>query len=178
MFLSEYREFSLAPCLAGKKNLVSSCLPCCWNRACPWHASELVSFLVGLRTYQHPGIEKCARKSPDSRNYLSDRRGCTRCHRLERPLSHLGLWLPVCIAAARVDPTWGGQVSCECLAEAQHSGQHVTHTMHILSQYIKQQMHVIKYVFKWEIFVVLKCQNFNINIYDIVIHNFMFIRLY
>ena len=29
---------------------------CCWNHARPWHASELVSFLVGLRTYQHPGI--------------------------------------------------------------------------------------------------------------------------
>jgi len=28
---------------------------CCWNRARPWHASELVSFLVGLRTYQHAG---------------------------------------------------------------------------------------------------------------------------
>jgi len=28
---------------------------CCWNRARPWHASELVSFLVGLRTYQHLG---------------------------------------------------------------------------------------------------------------------------
>ena len=28
----------------------------CWNGARPWHASELVSFLVGLRTYQHPGI--------------------------------------------------------------------------------------------------------------------------
>ena len=28
---------------------------CCWNRARPWHASEFVSFLVGLRTYQHPG---------------------------------------------------------------------------------------------------------------------------
>jgi len=28
---------------------------CCWNRACPWHASEFVSFLVGLRTYRHPG---------------------------------------------------------------------------------------------------------------------------
>ena len=27
---------------------------CCWNRARSWHASELVSFLVGLRTYQHP----------------------------------------------------------------------------------------------------------------------------
>ena len=28
---------------------------CCWNRACPCHASELVSYLVGVRTYQHPG---------------------------------------------------------------------------------------------------------------------------
>jgi len=29
---------------------------CCWNHARPWHASEPVSFLAGLRTYQHPGI--------------------------------------------------------------------------------------------------------------------------
>ena len=29
---------------------------CCWNRARPWHAPELVSFVVGLRTYQHPGM--------------------------------------------------------------------------------------------------------------------------
>ena len=27
---------------------------CCWNRARPWHASELLSFWVGLRTYQQP----------------------------------------------------------------------------------------------------------------------------
>ena len=27
----------------------------CWNRVSPWYASELVSFLIGLRTYQHPG---------------------------------------------------------------------------------------------------------------------------
>ena len=27
----------------------------CWNRVSPWHASDLVSVLVGLRTYQHPG---------------------------------------------------------------------------------------------------------------------------
>ena len=58
MFLSELREFPSAPCLAGKEKkktwwrLES---PCCWNRARPWHASELVSFLVGLWTYQHPG---------------------------------------------------------------------------------------------------------------------------
>ena len=29
---------------------------CCWNCARPWHSSELVSFLVGLRTYQHPSV--------------------------------------------------------------------------------------------------------------------------
>ena len=28
---------------------------CCWNRGRPWNASELISFLVGVRTYQHPG---------------------------------------------------------------------------------------------------------------------------
>ena len=27
----------------------------CWNRMCPWHASEPISFLVGLRTYRNPG---------------------------------------------------------------------------------------------------------------------------
>jgi len=55
MFLSEWREFPSAPCLAGKRTwqLVSRF---CWNCACPWHASELVSFLGGLRTYQHPGV--------------------------------------------------------------------------------------------------------------------------
>jgi len=57
MFLSEWREFPSAPCLARKKKtrwqLASRC---CWNRAHPWHASELVSFLIGLRIYQHPSI--------------------------------------------------------------------------------------------------------------------------
>ena len=56
MFLSEWREFPSAPCLAGKKKpwwqLASRW---CWNRARLWYASELVSFLVGLRTYQHRG---------------------------------------------------------------------------------------------------------------------------
>jgi len=55
MFLSKWREFPSAPCLAGEKKsgwqLTSRC---CWNRARPWYASELVSFLVRLRTYQHP----------------------------------------------------------------------------------------------------------------------------
>ena len=31
---------------------------CYWNRAQPWRASELVSCLVGLRTYQHPGYSQ------------------------------------------------------------------------------------------------------------------------
>jgi len=54
--MSEWREFPSAPCLAEKKrNYWQFTSRCCWNRARPWHASELVSFLVGLRTYQHPG---------------------------------------------------------------------------------------------------------------------------
>ena len=55
MFLSEWREFPSAPCLAGGKKETLWQLPsqCCWNCARPWHASELVSFLVGLRTYQY-----------------------------------------------------------------------------------------------------------------------------
>ena len=42
-------SFGALPC-SGK--LASRC---CWNRARPWHDSELVTFLVGLRTYQHLG---------------------------------------------------------------------------------------------------------------------------
>ena len=55
MFLSEWREFPSASCIAGKRTwqLASRC---CWNRALPWHASELVPILFGLRTYQHPVI--------------------------------------------------------------------------------------------------------------------------
>jgi len=56
MFLSEWREFPSAPCLARKKTWWQLASRCCWNRARPWHASEIVSFLVGLRTYQHLGI--------------------------------------------------------------------------------------------------------------------------
>ena len=43
--------FPSAPCLAGKKTWWQLASRCCWNSARPWHASELVSFLVGLRTY-------------------------------------------------------------------------------------------------------------------------------
>jgi len=39
-----------------KKTCWKLASPYCWNLALPWHASELVSFLVGLRTYQHPVI--------------------------------------------------------------------------------------------------------------------------
>ena len=55
MFLSEWHEFPSAPRFAGKKTSWQLASRCCWNRERPWHASELVSFLVGLRTYQQPG---------------------------------------------------------------------------------------------------------------------------
>ena len=53
MFLSKWREFPSVPC-RKKKTWWQLASRCCWNRARPWHASELVSFLVGLRTYLHP----------------------------------------------------------------------------------------------------------------------------
>jgi len=62
MFLSEWREFPWAPCHAGKKPWWQLASRYCWNRARPWRASELVSFLVGLRTYQHPGIYWCVQE--------------------------------------------------------------------------------------------------------------------
>ena len=48
-------SFGALPC-RKKKTWWQLASPCCWNNARPWHASELVFFLVGLRTYQHPGI--------------------------------------------------------------------------------------------------------------------------
>ena len=52
MFLSVWREFPSAPCLARKRTWCQLASRCCWNRARPWHASELVPFLFGLRTSQ------------------------------------------------------------------------------------------------------------------------------
>ena len=49
-------SFGALPCRKEKKTwqLASRC---CCNSARPWHASEFVSFLVALRTYQHPGTQ-------------------------------------------------------------------------------------------------------------------------
>jgi len=44
------------PCRGKKTRLLAS--RCRWNRARPWHASELVSFLAWLRNYQNPGIHR------------------------------------------------------------------------------------------------------------------------
>jgi len=46
-------SFGALPC--RKKARWHFASRCCWNRERPWHDSELVSFLVGLKTYQHPG---------------------------------------------------------------------------------------------------------------------------
>ena len=46
MFLSEWREFSSAPCLVGKKTWWQLASRYCWNRARPWHASEVVLFRI------------------------------------------------------------------------------------------------------------------------------------
>ena len=51
-------SFGTLPCKErGEKTWWQLASWCCWNRARPWHASELVSFLVRLRTYQHPGTD-------------------------------------------------------------------------------------------------------------------------
>ena len=47
-------SFGALPC-RKKKTWWQLASRCRCNRARPWHASELVSLLVGLRTYQHPG---------------------------------------------------------------------------------------------------------------------------
>jgi len=54
MFLSEWRKFPSEPCLEGIETWWQFASRCCWNRARPWRSSKLVSFLVGLRNYQHP----------------------------------------------------------------------------------------------------------------------------
>ena len=67
-------SFVALPCRGKKKTtwwqLASRC---CWNRARPWHASELVSFLVGLRTYQHHGRYRygCFVPCPSSGNIIN-----------------------------------------------------------------------------------------------------------
>jgi len=53
MFLSEWREFPSAPCLAGKKKLDDGSRLDVVEIARV--ANMLPSFLVGLRTYKHPG---------------------------------------------------------------------------------------------------------------------------
>ena len=58
MFLSEWRGFPSVLCLAGKKTWWQLVSRCCWNGARSWHAFKLVSFLVGLRTYQHRGTSR------------------------------------------------------------------------------------------------------------------------
>jgi len=58
MFLSELLELLSAPCLTGgggRRTWWLLASRCCWYRMRPWYAPELVCFLVGLRTYQHPG---------------------------------------------------------------------------------------------------------------------------
>jgi len=63
--------FGALPC--RKKTRWQLASRCCWNRGRPWHASELVSFLVGLRTYQHPGWTYTGCR-PTSAPYRKERR--------------------------------------------------------------------------------------------------------
>ena len=47
-------SFGALPC-RKKKHLMTARVSMLLKSPRPWHGSELVSFLVGLRTYQHPG---------------------------------------------------------------------------------------------------------------------------
>jgi len=60
MFLPEWSEFHSVACLARKKTWWQLAFRC-WNRARPWNASDLVSFLVP--PYLHPPYYKIAGKS-------------------------------------------------------------------------------------------------------------------
>ena len=55
LFLSEWREFPSAPCLAEKKKLEDSSRICVLEITRVPDMLQLISFLVGLRTYQLPG---------------------------------------------------------------------------------------------------------------------------
>ena len=51
----EWISFDALPCKKKNETWWQLASRCCWNRARPWHASELVCFVVGLRTSQHSG---------------------------------------------------------------------------------------------------------------------------
>ena len=48
-------SFGALPC---RKKSLWQLASRCWNSGRPWHAPEVVFFLVGLRTYQHLGREE------------------------------------------------------------------------------------------------------------------------
>jgi len=53
-------SFRALPC--EKKKTWQLASRCCWNCTRPWHAAELVSYLVKLRTYQQPSKKKKRKK--------------------------------------------------------------------------------------------------------------------
>jgi len=75
MFLSEWREFPSAPCLAGKKKLDdSSRLDVVEIARVPDMLPSLFSFLVGLRTYQHLGYSILAPHTFQTRSQTCEER--------------------------------------------------------------------------------------------------------
>ena len=71
MFLSEWLEFPSAPCFARKKKLGDISRFDVFEIArVPDVLPSLFSFLVGLRTYQHPGNRTVHR---NNKNHFSDR---------------------------------------------------------------------------------------------------------
>jgi hypothetical protein len=98
MFLSEWRQFPSAPCLAGKEAWWQLASRCCWNRARPWHVSEIVSFLVGLRTYQNVGILCPETFFPPRKSFrLWD--NVKKCGGAKQATGIKQIWHPICVAA-------------------------------------------------------------------------------
>jgi len=64
----------------------------CWNRTRPWHASEFVSFLVRLWTYQHPGTDQDTCYTKSKHTVLPEINVHRRLHS-EQLNAHLSLWL-------------------------------------------------------------------------------------
>jgi len=86
--------FGALPC-RGKKPWWHLASRCCWNRARPWRAFEFVSFLVGLRTSQHPGM-----RSLPIGSFFTDIYGLKCCNSCVDIFSLLGCYA-ACIASYR-----------------------------------------------------------------------------
>ena len=108
-------------CLVKKKTWWQLTPRCCWDRARPWHTFELVSFLVGLMTYQHPGTNPDTYYTKSKHTVLPEINVHRRLHS-EHLNAHPSLWLhddksapPIIVQLTCLCPA--RSTSCWCLAD-------------------------------------------------------------